>query len=68
MGKNETIKWAAAIAERISDEWSGSKQFPEDANLLRTYLQKSLSENQEAVKSFIGTGIIESDYFQDTTS
>ena len=44
MNKNERIKWAAAIAKRISDEWDGSKQFPEDAALLRGYLQKTLSK------------------------
>ena len=64
MDNNEQIKWATAIANRISDEWSGSKDFPEDAALLQTFLQKTLSEDIEAIMSFIGTGIIESDYFQ----
>ncbi|MCF7987082.1 MAG: hypothetical protein K9L60_05890 [Methylovulum sp.] len=64
MNKNERIKWAAAIAKRISDEWDGSKQFPEDAALLRGYLQKTLSKDGDAIKSFIGTGIIENDYFK----
>lgn len=64
MDNNEQIKWATAIANRISDEWSGSKDFPEDAALLQNFLQKTLSEDIEAIRSFIGTGIIESDYFQ----
>ena len=64
MDNNEQIKWATAIANRISDVWSGSKDFPEDAALLQTFLQKTLSEDIEAIRSFIGTGIIESDYFQ----
>jgi hypothetical protein len=64
MDKNERIRWATAIAGRISDEWDSSKHFPEDAEVLRAYLQKTLSEDGEAIKSFIGTGIIESDYFQ----
>lgn len=64
MNENERIQWASAIAERISDEWDGSKHFPEDAALLRSYLKRALREDVNAVKSFIGTGIIESDYFE----
>lgn len=64
MDQNERIRWASAIAERISDEWDGSKHFPEDAALLRSYLEKTLKENGNAIKSLIGTGIIESDYFE----
>lgn len=64
MDQNERIRWASAIAERISDEWDGSKHFPENAALLRSYLEKTLNEDGDAVKSFIGTGIIESDYFE----
>lgn len=64
MNENERIQWASAIAERISDEWDGSKHFPEDAALLRSYLERALREDVNAVKSFIGTGIIESDYFE----
>lgn len=64
MNKNERMRWAIAISKRISDEWSGSKDFPEDAALLQSYLKKILSEDEEAIKLFIGTGIIESDYFE----
>lgn len=64
MDNNEQIKWATAIANRISDEWSGSRNFPEDAAFTANLLQKTLSEDIEATRSFIGTGIIESDYFQ----
>jgi len=64
MDQKERIRWAFAIAERISDEWDGSKHFPEDAALLRSYLEKTLSNDSDAIKSFIGTGIIESDYFE----
>jgi len=64
MNKDERTLWATAIAERISDEWEGSKSFPEEAALLRAHLQKSLSHDGNAIKSFIETGVIESDYFQ----
>ena len=26
-------RWAGAIAERLSDEWDGKSEFPEDAEL-----------------------------------
>lgn len=64
MEKSEHKKWAHAIAQRISDEWNGATDFPEDAKLLRNYLQKSLENDSVAVTSFIGTGIIEEDYFE----
>lgn len=64
MDKKERTRWASAIAHRISDEWDGSKQFPDDAVMLQAWLQKNLSKDVKAIKSFIGTGIIESDYFQ----
>lgn len=64
MNQRERIRWASAIAERISDEWSGSRDFPESAALLRKHLKKSLNEDGEAINSFIGTGIIEHDYFE----
>jgi len=60
---NELTQWAFAIAERISDEWDGAKQFPEVAAALRVFLEKALFENIEALKTLIGTGVIESDYF-----
>lgn len=64
MNKSEADKWAAAISQRISDEWAGSENFPEDATLLRGFLQKKLSEDHDAIRKFIGTGIIERDYFR----
>lgn len=65
MDINERTKWAFAIAERISDEWDGARHFPEDAAKLRDFLEKALCENIEALKALIGTGVIESDYFND---
>lgn len=64
MDKNERTKWAFAIAERLSDEWDGSRHFPEDALALRCFLEKALCENNKALKAFIGTGVIESNYFE----
>jgi hypothetical protein len=63
MSKDERIKWATAIAQRISDEWVGKDSFPEDARYLETYLKKTLSKDANAIKQFIGSGFIESDYF-----
>ena len=67
MDSDEQNKWAAAIARRVSDEWVGATEFPDDAEMLRLYLEKSLRENPDSVEQFIGTGIIESDYFEDVT-
>lgn len=64
MNEEERLRWAQAIALRISDEWDGSQAFPEAAALLRFYLEKTLTNDSEAIKSFIGTGIIEEDYFE----
>lgn len=64
MNEEEQLRWAKAIALRISDEWDGSKDFPEATALLRIYLEKTLTDDSEAIKSFIGTGIIEEDYFE----
>ena len=64
MKKFERNRWAAAIALRISDEWTGAADFPNDALLLRAYLEKILKNDVEAIQSFILTGIIESDYFE----
>jgi hypothetical protein len=62
--RKERLRWAKAIAMRISDEWEGSQDFPEVTETLRTFLEKTLSDDVEAIKSFIGTGIIEDDYFE----
>ena len=64
MTNAELNKWASAIANRIADEWSGAQDFPYDARKLRSFLEKSLRHDRDAVKLFIGTGIIESDYFE----
>jgi len=57
--------FAAAIALRISDEWHGKSDFPEDASLMQEVLEKALTDNPEECKRLIGTGIIEEDYFED---
>lgn len=56
--------WASAIARRISDEWILASDFPEDAELLRRVLAKLLAQQPKECRRFIGTGIIEKDYFQ----
>ena len=56
-------RWASAIAKRISDEWSGASDFPQDVVLLRKSLEKMLSNDLDVVTSLIGTGVIENDYF-----
>ena len=61
-----TIKdWAGAIALRISDEWNGKTDFPEDAELMRQCLEEALTERPNLCHKMIGTGIIETDYFED---
>ncbi len=40
MIKCTTNKWAKAIATRLSDEWDGKSEFPEDAELLKAVLTK----------------------------
>ena len=55
--------FAEAIAIRIADEWSGSEDFSEDANLLQEILQKLLTMHPEECLRLIGTGFIEEDYF-----
>jgi len=59
-----TDKWAAAIAARVSDEWGGKSDFPEDAELLREVLTKALSAVPEECMRLVGTGIIEESYFE----
>jgi hypothetical protein len=56
-------KWAKAIAGRISDEWEGKLDFPEDAFLLNEVLIKALSAVPKECVRLIGTGIIEETYF-----
>lgn len=56
--------WIAAIATRISDEWSWKLDFPEDAKLLERVLVKALSAVPDEAIKLIGTGIIEKSYFE----
>jgi hypothetical protein len=57
-------KWAKAIAERLSDEWDGKSEFPEDANLLKEVLINALSAVPSECMRLVGTGIIEESYFE----
>jgi len=56
--------WAKAIAARISDEWDGKRDFPEDAELLKEVLESALCAVPEQCHRLVGTGIIEEDYFE----
>ena len=56
-------EWAKAIAERLSDEWDGKFEFPEDAELLKEVLAKALSTVPTECMRLVGTGIIEKSYF-----
>ena len=61
----QTLKlFAKGISYRITDEWDGASEFPEDAILLRKIMEKLLTENPEDCKKLIGTGIIEDDYLE----
>ncbi|MCK4593287.1 hypothetical protein KAU45_02205 [bacterium] len=60
----DMYKWAEAISIRLSDEWDGEKDFPEDAELLKNVLTKALSAVPEECIRLIGTGIIEESYFE----
>ncbi|HRH05401.1 MAG: hypothetical protein IPF65_06830 [Polaromonas sp.] len=64
MTKNELNNWSSAIATRIADEWSGATDFPNDAKLLRVALKRMLRNDSMVVASFIGSGIIEENYFE----
>lgn len=57
-------KWAKAVAERLSDEWDGRAEFPEDAELLREVLAKALSAVPDECMRLVGTGVIEDSYFE----
>lgn len=65
MSPKEKGRWAHAIAERIADEWNGIKEFPQDAVLLKNHLERLLFQDQHAIEKLIGTGVIESNYFDD---
>ncbi|TAL17015.1 hypothetical protein EPN96_07510 [bacterium] len=57
--------WANAIALRLSDEWFGKEDFPEDAHVLRRILADLLTKSPMMCERLIGTGIIEEDYFEE---
>ena len=57
--------YAQAIAMRISDEWAGGDDFPEDAVVLRQVLAELFTKHPDACQKLIGTGIIEENYFDD---
>ncbi len=63
MTKHTSGKWAKAIAARLSDEWDGKSEFPEDAELLKEVLTKALSAVPDECTRLVGTGIIEESYF-----
>ncbi len=57
-------KWAKAIAERLSDEWDGKVDFPEDAEMLKEVLTEALTAVPEQCMRLVGSGIIEESYFE----
>lgn len=57
----DSDEWAHAIAVRIADEWHSD--FAEDKDTLRQALEVTLKSSPESIKSLIGTGIIEKNYF-----
>lgn len=61
---HSTDEWARAIAERLSDEWDGKTEFPEDAKLLKEVLTKALCALPDECMRLVGTGIIEESYFE----
>ena len=62
---NRTInEWAKAIAIRLSDEWDGKSESPEDAELLKEVIEKALNAVPDECMRLIGTGIIEESYFE----
>ena len=60
---NTAYEWAEAIATRLSDEWDGKSEFPEDTNLLKEVLAKALNAVPDECMRLVGTGIIEESYF-----
>lgn len=56
-------QWAYAIAERIADEWHGKGKFPESTAILRDVLLRLLAANPNECRELIGTGVIETTYF-----
>ena len=58
-------RWADAVAIRIADEWSGSKEFIEDAALLKDFIKTSIQKNPSFLNNIIGKGIIEENFFDE---
>jgi len=56
--------WAQAISLRLSDEWDGKTEWPDDAELLRKILCRLFRNNPKECQALIGTGIIEENYFE----
>jgi len=59
--------FADAISTRIADEWDGSHDFPEDAELMRDVLARLLRKHPDECRKLVGTGIIEKTYFDELT-
>jgi hypothetical protein len=59
----EAVKWAQAIADRISDELPNLDE--EDRKALNGCLAFCLGNHPDHLEDLIGTGIIEEDYFKD---
>ncbi len=57
-------EWAKAIAERLSDEWDGKSELPEEAELLKEVIEKALNTVPNECMRLVGTGIIEESYFE----
>jgi len=49
---------------RLSDEWAGCEEFPEDTKLLQKVLERCLVKSPRQMMRLVGTGIIEEDYFE----
>ena len=58
-------RWADAVAIRIADEWSGGKEFIEDAALLKDFIKTSIQKNPSFLINIIGTSIIEEKIFDE---
>ena len=57
-------RWAKAIATRLSDEWDGKTDFPQDAELLKEVLTRALRAVPDECMRLVGSGIIEESYFE----
>ncbi|MBU0701203.1 hypothetical protein KKE26_07940 [bacterium] len=62
--RHSVYEWAQAISIRLSDEWAGKLEFPEDSELIEHVLTKALSTVPDECMRLVGTGIIEESYFE----